>query len=52
MVTVRTEYPPNVALIGIKRGPCLPPVAARKLIKHRVIVAGIIARNMTNLRKQ
>ena len=50
-VRVRTEYPPNVALIHIKWGPRLPQVAAHKLIQHYVVVTCIITRNMTNLIK-
>ena len=50
-VRVRTEYPLNVALIRIKWGPCLPPVAAHKLIQHHVVVTCIITCNMTNLIK-
>ena len=49
---IRTEFLPNVAFISIKLSPCLPPVAARKLIKHCVVVACIITRNVPNLIKQ
>ena len=46
---IRTEYIPNVAFFNIKLGSYLPPVAACKFIKHRVIVTCIITRNVTDL---